>query len=88
MHQAGMESVGVLTRTREEAQKLSAETQIDYSISKDLRIHFLPVYLAKGLEFDAVIVWNSEDPYYQTENGKFVLYTACTRAMHRLTLLK
>lgn len=88
MHRAGMESVGVLTRTREEAQTLKAETQIPYGISNEMRVHFLPVYLAKGLEFDGVIVWNSEDAYYQTDNGKFVLYTACTRAMHRLILLK
>lgn len=87
MHRFGMESLGVLTRTRKEALELAAKTRIPLTIEKDMRVHFLPVYLAKGLEFDGVIVWNSEDAYYKTEKGRFVLYTACTRAMHRLVLL-
>ena len=65
-----------------------AETQIPYGISNEMRVHFLPVYLAKGLEFDGVIIWNSDDVYYKKDHGVFVLYTACTRAMHRLILLK
>lgn len=88
MHDAGMESVCVLTRTREEARKLAVETPIPQRIATGMRVHFLPVYLAKGLEFDGVVVWNSEDPYYKTEKGRFALYTACTRAMHRLVLIQ
>lgn len=88
MQVQGMESVAVLTRTRSEAQQLAAQIRIPQTLAKDVRVHFLPVYLAKGLEFDGVIVWNSADPYYETEVGRFVLYTACTRAMHRLALLR
>ncbi|MBP3391324.1 MAG: ATP-binding domain-containing protein [Clostridia bacterium] len=88
MHSAGMESVCVLTRTRQEATELAREYAVPQKIASNMRVHFLPIYLAKGLEFDGVVVWNSQDPYYQTEKGKFALYTACTRAMHRLVLIQ
>ncbi|GGJ00626.1 DNA helicase [Alicyclobacillus cellulosilyticus] len=44
----------------------------------------VPVYLAKGLEFDAVLVADASD--YQEEAERRLLYTACTRALHRLRL--
>ncbi|MDD4439086.1 MAG: ATP-binding domain-containing protein, partial [Tissierellia bacterium] len=46
----------------------------------------LPVYLAKGLEFDAVIVYEANNNNYNTEFDKKLLYIACTRALHRLSL--
>jgi len=42
--------------------------------------------LAKGLEFDGVIVPFASADYYQTDLDKSLLYIACTRAMHQLTL--
>ena len=48
----------------------------------------MPVYLAKGLEFDTVAVCGENDPFYATDEGKLVLYTACTRALHRLILIR
>lgn len=44
-------------------------------------------YLAKGLEFDRVIVPDASASNYRTEMDRNLLYVACTRAMHRLTLL-
>lgn len=46
----------------------------------------MPVYLAKGLEFDAVIGWQVDDAHYG-ENGAAALYTVATRALHELVLL-
>jgi len=46
----------------------------------------LPVYLAKGLEFDAVLVYNAGAGAYRRESERKLLYTACTRAMHHLNL--
>ncbi|MFD2923559.1 RNA polymerase recycling motor HelD [Halobacillus naozhouensis] len=46
----------------------------------------LPVYLAKGIEFDGVVVYNAANPGYQFEGGHLMLYTACTRAMHELDI--
>ncbi|SFQ68636.1 HelD family protein [Hymenobacter arizonensis] len=43
-------------------------------------------HLAKGLEFDAVIVPFASARIYKTEVDKSMLYVACTRAMHQLTL--
>ena len=41
-------------------------------------------HLAKGLEFDEVIVPFASADTYKTEVDKQMLYIACTRAMHGL----
>lgn len=43
-------------------------------------------HMAKGLEFDAVVVRGVSDRNYHTSMDRNLLYVACTRAMHRLTL--
>lgn len=43
----------------------------------------LPAYLAKGLEFDSVIVYSDKNSKY-LKNQKNLLYVACTRAQHEL----
>jgi DNA helicase-2/ATP-dependent DNA helicase PcrA len=43
-------------------------------------------HLAKGLEFDRVIVPDASARNYHTEMDRNLLYVACTRAMHHLTL--
>ncbi|WP_311408187.1 RNA polymerase recycling motor HelD [Liquorilactobacillus uvarum] len=47
----------------------------------------LPIYLAKGLEFDAVIAYDISAHNYQNEHSLGTLYTICSRAMHELVLL-
>lgn len=47
----------------------------------------VPSYLAKGLEFDAVIVWNANERQYHGDDERQLLYTICSRAMHDLTLI-
>ncbi|MBW1604816.1 RNA polymerase recycling motor HelD [Lactobacillus sp. Sy-1] len=47
----------------------------------------LPVYLAKGLEFDSVIGWNVSDKNYDSTDLIGTLYTIATRAMHSLILI-
>lgn len=44
----------------------------------------VPSYLSKGIEFDAVIIYNASDKVYGDESLRRVFYTACTRAMHYL----
>ncbi len=44
----------------------------------------IPIALAKGLEFDAVLVAPDILEAAEDEGGKRLLYTACTRALHRL----
>lgn len=43
----------------------------------------IPAYIAKGLEFDSVIIYTSKDNKYK-ENEKYLYYVAVTRAQHNL----
>ena len=47
------------------------------------KIVAMPIILAKGLEFDVVIVWDDRDEVYWEEN-KNLKYLMCTRALHEL----
>ena len=45
----------------------------------------MPSYLSKGLEFDAVIIYNANDRNYSSRNIDMkLLYVAMTRALHEL----
>lgn len=46
----------------------------------------IPSYLAKGVEFDAVLIYDASAETYGAESERKLFYTACTRAMHRLRL--
>lgn len=46
----------------------------------------IPAYLAKGIEFDAVLIYDASSGAYSRESERKLFYTACTRAMHRLLL--
>lgn len=46
----------------------------------------VPVYLAKGLEFDAVLIADADAGSYSIHDAK-LLYVGCTRALHKLSLL-
>lgn len=63
------------TLIRSENQRLAAGTLI------------VPAYLAKGLEFDAVIMWDASASNYHDEDERQLVYTIASRAMHRLTIL-
>lgn len=43
----------------------------------------IPAYIAKGLEFDSVIVYTDKDNKF-TEKEKYLFYVACTRCQHQL----
>ena len=45
----------------------------------------VPAYLSKGLEFDGVIVVNSNNNTY-SEDERNLYYVACTRAQHKLNI--
>ena len=44
------------------------------------------VQMSKGLEFDQVIIPSANNENYSNEYDRSLLYIACTRAMHRLSL--
>lgn len=49
-------------------------------------ILIIPSYLAKGIEFDAVIIYDASKESYGRESERKLFYTACTRAMHELSV--
>jgi len=50
-------------------------------------VFIMPVYLSKGLEFDMVIICDADFENYCGEDDRKLLYVACTRALHRLSLI-
>lgn len=49
-------------------------------------VFVLPLYMAKGLEFDAVLLCDTDKDHYFSEDDRKLLYIGCTRALHRLSL--
>ena len=49
-------------------------------------VFILPVYMSKGLEFDTVLICDADSQNYHDEDDKNLLYVACTRALHKLSL--
>ncbi|WP_018393154.1 RNA polymerase recycling motor HelD [Bacillus sp. 37MA] len=56
------------------------------SIEYEQGVVVIPAYLAKGIEFDAVIIYDASAEVYGDESLRRLFYTACTRAMHYLQL--
>lgn len=88
-------SLGVVCKTELQAKiiadKLKAYTEDIYFFSnqssafvQDIIIN--SAHMAKGLEFDEVIIPQVADKNYHSEIDQSMLYVAITRAMHRLTL--
>lgn len=44
----------------------------------------IPYYLAKGLEFDAVLIWDASAAHFSQSHHRYQLYVACSRALHEL----
>ncbi len=90
----GYGSIGIITKTAVAAQALHhrLSQHIKCILVKRDDKHFskgivvIPVYLAKGLEFDAALVVGVDAKAYGLDRDRRLLYTACTRAMHRLNL--
>ena len=90
---SGNHSLGIICKTLRQAEQA-------YQVLEAPGIHLLTAdstafkegvvittaHLAKGLEFDEVIVPFASARTYKTEVDKSMLYVACTRAMHQLTL--
>ena len=89
----GHQSIAVITRTQAQADSLSAKLENVYRLDggeADLNYESTDnvvacYHMVKGMEFDAVIVvW----PEAEIDDGeRRRLYTACSRALHSVTLL-
>lgn len=49
-------------------------------------ISIIPSYLCKGLEFDGVIIYDASSENYDSEEQRKLMYTMCTRALHKLSI--
>lgn len=67
-----------------ENQGLACEVLTDESTSLQERLSICPLVQSKGLEFDAVIVVDTDEATYPGLLGKQQLFVAATRAMHAL----
>jgi DNA helicase II / ATP-dependent DNA helicase PcrA len=92
-NESGLQSLGVICKTSEQAQVLFEELNMQGihlltpdSTSFKQGVIITTAHLAKGLEFDQVIIPFASARNYSTEVDKSMLYIGCTRAMHRLTL--
>jgi DNA helicase-2/ATP-dependent DNA helicase PcrA len=56
------------------------------SVEYEQGVVVIPAYLAKGIEFDAVIIYDASEHVYGDGSLLRLFYTACTRAMHHLQL--
>lgn len=85
-------SIAIITKNDKETEKVYNMLKDDLDImlidgfghiKRDLVV--VPSYVAKGLEFDSVIIYTDEDNKYQ-EKDKYLFYVACTRAQHNLII--
>jgi DNA helicase-2/ATP-dependent DNA helicase PcrA len=91
----GMNSIAVICKTAEEGSRVYDQLKHElnvYLITKketqfNKGIVVIPAYLAKGLEFDAVLIWDVGANHYHHERERKLLYTVCTRALHQLHLV-
>ena len=92
--QKGYRSIGLICKTEKNALALykQVKDQMDVQLVKNGNTAelqgalIMPVYMAKGLEFDVVFVCDAGFGNYRSEDDKKLLYIACTRALHRLHL--
>lgn len=92
LHSEGYHYVAVICKTAEESARVHAElnrslpvrlvTKETPNFQKGTLV--LPAYLAKGVEFDAVVIYDGSAEQYGRESERKLFYTACTRAMHLL----
>lgn len=87
-------SLGIVCKTQQQANKLyeAVNNEFDVNLLNATSVVFgngiviTTAHLAKGLEFDSVIVPFVHHKNYITEPDRQMLYVACTRAMHCLYL--
>lgn len=90
----GWHSIGIICKNALQAESifenLKDSTDLALITKEDDVFHrgvvVMPSYLAKGLEFDTVLVVDADSTHYQTEHDRHILYTVCTRALHRLEI--
>ena len=87
-------SIAIITKTNNEALKIYNILKKDLDdillisnssdkFSRSLVV--IPSYMAKGLEFDATIIYTEKDNKY-TYDERYLYYVSCTRSQHKLII--
>lgn len=92
--EGGNASLGIVVKTGADAKRfydlLSGKYQVHLLSQDSTRftngVSITSIRMAKGLEFDEVIVPDADNVNYVSDYDRNLLYIACTRAMHKLTL--
>ena len=94
--QEGLFSIAVICRDKKRAdelkKKLDGKLELvntdDEESEYGQGVMVLPVNLTKGLEFDAVIIYEPDPESYPEDNSHVkLMYVAATRAMHKLCVI-
>lgn len=93
---SGYTSLGIICKTEAQAEETSEKLNIKCKENIGFLSHqssafvkgivVTSAHIAKGLEFDEVIVTQADDRNYHSAIDKSMLYVAATRAMHKLTI--
>ncbi|SFS56331.1 RNA polymerase recycling motor HelD [Paenibacillus sp. 453mf] len=96
LREEGLTSIGIITKTAAESKEAyellnasgcqGVKLVTKSTLTFEAGVSVIPVYLAKGVEFDAVLIYDASADLYHQESERKLFYTACTRAMHRLLL--
>ncbi|MEF3304848.1 RNA polymerase recycling motor HelD [Paenibacillus sp. GYB003] len=94
MQEEGHRSIAVICKTAEESREAYEALQAllpvkligTTSTTFEQGTVVIPSYLAKGVEFDGVVLYDASRDRYGRESERKLFYTACTRAMHELHL--
>lgn len=94
LQNADVKTIAVIGRTEDECRDIYVKLTnagltvnvIEANQSKyEGGISVVPVYLAKGLEFDAVLLIDVDEEHYKnTKHDAKLLYVGCTRSLHDL----
>ncbi len=91
----GFNNVGIITKTSKNSRELYSIlkeeiSEIELITENDNYLNgvvVLDAFSSKGLEFDAVIIFNANQTEYNNKLEKQLLYVAVTRALHQISLL-
>ena len=86
-------SIAIIVKNDEEVMKIYNLFKGKMDISKidgdgskyNRELVVIPSYVAKGLEFDSVIIYTDKENRYSREE-RYLYYVACTRAQHQLII--
>lgn len=94
LQEEGCRSIAIICKTIRQSialyQAMQTPKNISLIINEDAEfrrgIVIIPAFLAKGLEFDGVLVYDVTALNYGHDAERNLLYTVCTRALHHLIL--